>query len=90
MTFIFDTFFGSTKRIYRKEFNQALSKIPAISKQERDYLNEVFKTDLSDGLTSYELKQRIAKLERNSEDILDYNEVEQVKKKLIEKLGGVA
>jgi len=85
MTMFFDTFFGSTKKIYRKEFNQALSKIPSLSKQEKDYLNEAFKSDLSDGLSAYELKQRIGSLRRNSEDILDYNEVEQTRKKLLER-----
>lgn len=85
MTMLFDTFFGSTKKIYKKEFNQTLSKISVISKQEKAYLNEAFKSDLSDGLTAYELKQRIERLRRNSEDILDYNEVKQVKRKLSER-----
>jgi len=83
MTFLFDTLFGSSKNINKKKFNELLRKIPEISKQERDYLNERFKKDLSDGLTSYEIKKRIEKLRYNSGDCLDRSEVEKVRKKLL-------
>ena len=87
MTLFFDIFFGdSQKKIYQGQFNQALRSISDISEEERDYLNEVFAKDLEDGLTAYELKQRIEKLHHNPDDILDSYEVEQVKKKLMEEL----
>lgn len=79
------TIFGSSKKIYKEDFKQALKKASSISKQERSYLNDVFKGDLSNGLSVYEIKKRIAKLRYNSNDCLDRNEVEQVKKKLLER-----
>ena len=84
MTFIFDTMFGQSKKISRRNFNKAIRSISSISNEERKYLNQAFNTDLSDGLSLYELKQRIGKLRYNQKDPLDYYEVEQVKKKLLE------
>lgn len=83
---IFDFLIDTTKKIYRREFNQALGKISNLSSEEKKYLNEVFKSDLSDGLSEYELKQRIAKLRYNTTDSLDSYEIEQVKKKLLGEL----
>lgn len=83
---IFDILFGESKKIYRKDFNKALRSISDISKQERKYLNEAFKSDLANGLSGYELKQRIAKLRHISNDPLDPHEVEQVRKKLLGEL----
>ena len=83
---IFDFLTDTTKKIYRREFNQALGKISSLSSKERKYLNEVFKSDLSDGLSEYEVKQRIAKLRYNTTDSLDSYEIEQVKKKLLGEL----
>ncbi len=83
----FDALFGDdTKRIYRNEFNKALGQISDISKEERYYLNEVFKGDLADGLTAYELKQRIERLRHNPDDSLEPHEVEKVRKKLLGEL----
>ncbi|MFZ5559245.1 MAG: hypothetical protein ACOZAL_00405 [Patescibacteria group bacterium] len=76
-----------TKRIYRKDFDIALRQIPDISKEERDYLNQVFANDLKDGLTAFELKHRIEHLQHNPDDILDPWEVEQVRRKLTGELG---
>ena len=79
----FDLLFGDdSKKIYSKDFNKALGQIPDISKEERAYLNDVFQKDLADGLSKYELEERIAKLRYKSDDPLDPWEVEQVKKKL--------
>lgn len=87
MSILSDILFGDGgKKIYRKDFNKALRSLSDISKEERKYLNEVFKSDLADGLTSYELKQRIEKLRHIPDDPLDSYEVEQVKKKLLEGL----
>ena len=83
---IFDFLTDTTKKIYRREFNQALGKVSNLSKEERGYLNEVFKSDLKDGLSEYELKSRINKLHYNTTDSLDSYEVEQVKKKLLGEL----
>jgi len=83
---IFDFLIDTSKKIYRKEFNQALNKIPNLSAAEKDYLNEVFSQDLADGLTEYELRQKISQLEYKTNDPLDYYQVEEVKKKLLEKL----
>lgn len=88
MTFFYDILFGGgdSKKIYQGQFNQALRSISDISEEERKYLNEVFSNDLKDGLTGYELKQRIEKLRYKTDDILDPYEVEKVKKKLMEEL----
>lgn len=84
MTFLSDILFGdSSKKIYKKDFNKALKQVSDISEEERKYLNEVFKKDLEDGLSVYEIKQRIEKLHHISDDPLDSGEVEQVRKKLM-------
>jgi len=83
---IFDFLTDTTKKIYRREFNQALGKVSNLSKEEKKYLNEVFKGDLNDGLSEYELRQRINKLRYNATDPLDSYDVEQVKKKLLGEL----
>ena len=87
MTFLFDTLFGSSKKIYRGEFNRALSKISDLSSEEKRYLNDVFKNDLIDGLSEYELRQKIEQLRHKPDDCLDYWEIEQVKRKLMGELG---
>ena len=87
MTFLFDIFSGdSSKKIYRNDFNKALRSLSSISSEERKYLNEVFKSDLIDGLSEYELKKRIAKLRYNTNDPIDSGEVDQIKRKLLGEL----
>jgi len=73
-------------RIYRYEFNEILKKIPDISTEERAYLNQVFQKDLIDGLTEFDLRQKINSLSYNQEDQLDRWELESVKKKILERL----
>lgn len=89
MTDFLGLLFGAddTKKIYRQHFNQALKGISDLSEEERSYLSEVFAKDLADGLTVYELKRTIEKLQHNPNDNLDPYEVEHVKRKLLEKLG---
>lgn len=75
------------KRIYRYQFNEILKKIPEISPKEREYLNRVFRKELIDGLTLWELKQKINQLRLDKKDELDQWEIEKVRKKLLEKMG---
>jgi len=75
------------KRIYRYEFNKILKTIPEISREEREYLNRVFSNELVDGLTEFELRQKIQKLKANTTDSIDGFEAEKVKRKLLEALG---
>lgn len=80
-------FGGNTgKRIYRKEFEQALVSLPNISDEEREYLKGVFGDVLKDGITEKELKQKILLLKKNTSDKLDTLEVESVKRKLFGEL----
>lgn len=76
------------KRIYRNEFNEILKHITDISNEERQYLNQIFDKDLIDGLTEFELREKIRHLGYNKGDILDQWELEKVKNKILEKLGG--
>ena len=64
-----------------------LRMIPEISEKEREYLNEVFSGDLVDGLTEWELKQRIGHLKFDTKDPINQLDAEKVKKVLIEKMG---
>ena len=57
--------------------------MPEISRQEREYLNDVFEEDLKDGITREEMKKRIKQLRVNYEDDLDNREVEQIKEKFL-------
>jgi len=86
---IMEILFGvgdSTKKIYREEFEQAIRSLPLISDTEREYLRGVFGEALKDGITESELKKIISGLEHNHNDILDAEEVEQVKRKLFGEL----
>lgn len=83
MTSIIDAIFGESDKIYKREFNDILRKLSDISVEERKYLNEAFASDLKDGLTRYELKQRTERLSRNYNDPLEPEEVKQVKNKLL-------
>ncbi len=79
--------FEPKKRINKYEFNKILNSITDISNEEQAYLNQVFDKDLSSGLTEFELKEKINKLQSNKGDILDQWELEKVKKKILEQFG---
>lgn len=72
------------KRIYKYEFNEILKKISDISVEERGFLNKVFANDLIDGLTEFELKEKIARLKVDTKDQIDRWEAEKIKNKLLE------
>jgi len=76
----------NTKKIYRKEFEQALGSLPNISYEEREYLRGVFGNALKDGITETELRKVILGLQHNTSDNLDATEVESVKRKLFGEL----
>ena len=80
-------FSKGNKRIYKEEFNRILRSTQDISDKEREYLNNVFSRDLVDGLTEFEIKEKINSLRQNQKDNLDQWELERVKKRLLEKLG---
>jgi len=72
-----------TKRIYKAEFNEILKYTEGISQQEREYLNKVFAGDLIDGLTEWELTQRIQRLKVDTKDPIDQWDSERVKQKIL-------
>jgi hypothetical protein len=74
------------RKIYRKEFEQALRSLPNISHEEAEYLEGVFADALKDGITEAELKKEILELEHSTSDNLDAVEVESVKRKLFGEL----
>jgi hypothetical protein len=71
------------KRIYKAEFNEILKYTEGISQQEREYLNKAFAGDLLDGLTEWELTQKIQKLKFDTEDPIDQWDSERVKQKIL-------
>ncbi|MFH1968630.1 MAG: hypothetical protein ABIJ84_04545 [bacterium] len=75
------------RRIYKYEFNEILKHIPEISQKEREYLNEAFANDLVDGLTEWELRQKIEKLKFGENDPINKWDAEKVKAKMLEKMG---
>ena len=75
------------KRINKYELNENLKKIPDISPKEREYLNKSFSKDLPDGLTEFELRERVKKLSNDKKDDIDQWELEKVKKKILENFG---
>ena len=85
---LIEALFGldDTKKIYRKEFEQALRSLPNLSHEEIEYLEGVFADALKDGITEAELKKEILKLKHNASDDLDAVEVESVKRKLFGEL----
>jgi len=60
--------------------------IPEISQKEREYLNQIFANDLIDGLTEFELTQKIRHLKFNTKDPINQWDAEKVKSKLLEKM----
>jgi len=75
-------FSSSGKKINRDEFKKVLHSIPELSDIERSYTEGIFQDSLKDGISKEELKKEIYRLKRNSNDPLDSNEVEKLKKKL--------
>jgi len=75
------------KRIYRYDFDKALKSMPDISPKEKDYLHKVFGKEMVDGLTPWELNQKIDQLQSNKKDELDQWELRGVKRKLLDKMG---
>ena len=77
-------FFSESKKIKRDEFKRILQSIPELSDIEISYLQGVFQDALKDGISKEELKREIYDLKHDSNDPLDYSEVEKVKNKLEE------
>lgn len=75
---------GSSKKIYRADFDKALRSIPELSDKERAYVNDVFQNSLDSGLSKFELKKEIRRLRYKANDLLDSFEVKKIKKKLME------
>lgn len=75
------------ERIYKNEFDKILSFMPEISLDERRYLYQAFSNELSDGMTEWELRNKINKLRFNKNDIIEEQELERIKKKLLVILG---
>jgi hypothetical protein len=76
------------ERIYKQEFNELLHQISSLSEKERAHLNQVFASDLVDGLDPYELKQRIDGLKFHQDGFgtdayLDQDELADLKQKLL-------
>ena len=76
-------FFDTTKKIYRDDFRKALQKISELSDKERTYVRKVFKDDLKDGLSKFEIKKRCGKLKYKTGDLLESSEVRKIKEKLL-------
>ena len=74
------------KRIYKVEFNEILRMMPEISQKERECLNQVFASDLIDGLTEWELNQRIRSLKFDQKDPINHWDAEKVKIALLSKM----
>jgi hypothetical protein len=85
---IIEAIFGmdDSRKIYRKEFEQAIHNLPHIDEHEREYLRGAFSKELKDGITQKELIIRMRLLEHTPNDILDAHEVESVKRKLFGEL----
>ncbi len=80
---IFDLLFpDSSKKIYREDFKSALYRISELSDSERTYVLEAFKDVLSDGLSKYELEKKCSELMHKSGDVLEPEEVEQIRNKI--------
>ena len=75
------------ERIYKYEFDKILSLMPEISLEERRYLYQAFSAELADGMTEWELRDKINKLRFNREDNIEEWELEKLKKKLLSILG---
>jgi len=74
------------KRINRFEFNEILRNLPNVSQKEREYLNKAFSQELLDGIDEWELKNKISKLYYNQTDGINQAELEQIKRKILEKI----
>jgi hypothetical protein len=78
----------SDKRIYRDEFNNIIKELFPFSDKEREYLKGIFDKDLVDGLTEWELKDKVMKMQINQTDEVDTYEAQKIKNKLLGRLGG--
>lgn len=80
---LFDLLGVSDKKIHRSNFKRALRQISNLSPKERAYVEEVFKDDLKDGLSAFEVKERCGKIMHKIGDPLEPEEVRKIKEKLL-------
>jgi len=81
---ILDLFFpSSSKKIYHKDFKELLRKIPALSDEERAYVERAFSGDLEGGLSKFEIQERCKRLMHKPDDFLEPEEVEKTREKLL-------
>lgn len=75
------------KRINSQEFAMILYNIPDFSEKDKAYLKKAFEFYLEDGLTEWELRDKIGKLSFNENDGIDKFELEKLKNKVLAALG---
>lgn len=81
---ILDLLFPSSdKKIYREDFKKSLHKISDLSDKERTYVEQSFTGDLEGGLSKFEIKERCKGLMHKSGDVLEPDEVEKTREKLL-------
>jgi len=75
------------KRIYRDEFNNILNELFPFNGKEREYAKRIFDKDLIDGLTEWELRDKVMKMQVNQTDEIDTYEAQKIRDKLLARLG---
>ena len=75
------------EKIYKGEFIKILMKVFPYSDKDRQYLMTIFEHDLVDGLTKFEIKQKLAQVKYNYNDPVYSGEADKIRNKLLAALG---
>jgi hypothetical protein len=76
----------SDKIIKRDELNVLLQQIFPFNENHRNYVKKIFENDLIDGISEYDLRDKVSKMKYNQHDEIDEQEAERIKNKLLENL----
>jgi hypothetical protein len=76
----------SDKLINRYELNVLLEQIFPFNEKDRNYVKKIFENDLADGISEYDLRDKVQKMKYDQNDEIDENEAERIKNKILESL----
>jgi len=77
----------SEKIITRGDLNNILNELFPFDNGHKQYIKNVFESDMGNGLTETEFKRKLESIKYNPTDETDMWDVEHVKKALLNKIG---
>ena len=80
--------FSSTKVIYPKKLEELLRQVEILDTGEREYVKEAMGKYMTGGLSKHEAEKALREMAQSSSDVIDRQEVEAIRQKLLEYFEG--